>query len=202
VFVDLTSHSEVHGRLARDTARPDVYRAEVRRNGIDRSYGVDYPSDGAAINASTPPSPGWSLPVPAELIRGTVDQLTAYFLPERQLAERGGCALVVPVFDGSALYNVRFTDIKSEALSANGYQNFAVPDPALPDNSRGDPPQSGSGRGHVSTREGLVCQPRGRRSDAAGADGIRDCFRHPERLPGGVTRARRAPPSDAGMSNY
>src|SRR5260370_40302608 len=127
VFVDLTSHSEVHGRLARDTARPDVYRAEVHRNGIDRAYGVDYPSDGAAINASTPPSPGWSLSVPAELIRGTVDQLTAYFLLERQLAQRGGCALVVPVFDGSALYNVRFTVIKSEALAADGYQNFAGP---------------------------------------------------------------------------
>ena len=74
VFVDLTSHSEVHGRLARDTARPDAYRAEVRRNGIDRAYGVDYRSDGAAINASTPPSPGWSLSVPAELIRGTVER--------------------------------------------------------------------------------------------------------------------------------
>ena len=130
VFVDLTSHSEVHGRLARDTARPDAYRAEVRRNGIDRAYGVDYRSDGAAINASTPPSPGWSLSVPAELIRGTVDQLTAYFLLEHQLAQRGTCALDVPVFDGSALYNVRFTDftdIKSEALSADGYQNFAGP---------------------------------------------------------------------------
>ena len=97
----------------------------MRRNGIDRSYGVDYRTDGAVINASTPPSPGWS--VPAELIRGTIDQLTAYFLLERQLAQRGGCALVVPVFDGSALYNVRFTDIKSEALSADGYQNFAGP---------------------------------------------------------------------------
>jgi len=88
VFVDLTSHSEVHGRVARDTARPDAYRAEVRRNGIDRSYGVDYRSDGAVINASTPPSPGWSLSVPAELIRGTVDQPTAYFLLEHQLSSR------------------------------------------------------------------------------------------------------------------
>jgi hypothetical protein len=79
VFVDLTSHSEVHGRLARDTARPDAYRAEVRRNGIDRSYGVDYRSDGAVINASMPLSPGRSFSVPTELIRGTVDQLTAYF---------------------------------------------------------------------------------------------------------------------------
>ncbi len=65
--------------------------------------------------------------MPTALTRGTVDQLTAYFLLERQLAQRGGCALVVPVFDGSALYNVRFTDIKSEALSADGYQNFAGP---------------------------------------------------------------------------
>src|SRR5713101_2792470 len=40
VFVDLTSHSEVHGKLASDTARPDAYRAEVCRNGIDRGYGV------------------------------------------------------------------------------------------------------------------------------------------------------------------
>jgi Protein of unknown function (DUF3108) len=99
----------------------------VRRNGIDRSYGVDYRGDGTSINASRPPSPGWSLAMPAELMRGTVDQLTAYFLLERQLAQRGGCALVVPVFDSSALYNVRFTDIKSDALSADGYQNYAGP---------------------------------------------------------------------------
>ena len=127
VFVDLTSHSEVHGRLARDAARPDAYRAEVLRNGVDRSYGVDYRTDGTVINASTPSSPAWVPSIPATQIRGTVDQLTAYFLLERQLAQRGTCALVVPVFDGSALYNVRFTDIKSEVLAADGNQNFAGP---------------------------------------------------------------------------
>src|SRR5260370_34025239 len=46
VFVDLTSHSEVHGRLARGTARREAYRAEGRRNGIYRSYSVDYRRDG------------------------------------------------------------------------------------------------------------------------------------------------------------
>ena len=79
------------------------------------------------ICTPAPPSPGWSLSVPAELMRGAVDQLTAYFLLECQFAQRGGCALVVRVFDGSAFYYVRFTDIKSEALSADGYQNFAGP---------------------------------------------------------------------------
>jgi hypothetical protein len=40
---------------------------------------------------------------------------------------RDRCALVVPVFDGSGLYNVRFTDIKPETLSADDYQNFTGP---------------------------------------------------------------------------
>src|SRR5712691_8786571 len=56
VFVDLTSHSEVHGKLARDAPLPDVYRADVRRNGDDRHYGVDYRGDGAVINVPTAPS--------------------------------------------------------------------------------------------------------------------------------------------------
>jgi len=127
VFVDLTSHSEVHGGLAEDTLRPEAYRAEVRRNGADRHYGLDYRRDGTEINASTPISAAVSLFVSAEQVRGTVDQLTAYFLLERQLARRGTCALVVPVFDGSALYNLRFTDVRREMLGTDDYQNFAGP---------------------------------------------------------------------------
>jgi hypothetical protein len=126
VFVDLTSHSEVHGRLARDAPYPFDYHADMRRNGTDRHYGIDYRGDGAVTNVSAPPSPGRPLFVVAEQqIRGTVDQLTAYFIVERQLAQRGTCTMTVPVFDGSGLYNLRFTDLKEEMLSADGYQNFA-----------------------------------------------------------------------------
>ena len=60
-------------------------------------------------------------------MRGTVDQLTAYFLLERQIARGGPCAFIIPVFDGSGLYNLRFTDIKKERLAADGYQNFTGP---------------------------------------------------------------------------
>jgi hypothetical protein len=127
VFVDLTSHSEVHGGLAEDTLRPVAYRAEVERNGVDRHYGLDYRGDGTVIDESTPVSAVGPLLVAAEQVRGTVDQLTAYFLLERQLARRGTCALVVPVFDGSALYNLRFTDLMREMLGTDGYQNFAGP---------------------------------------------------------------------------
>jgi hypothetical protein len=63
VFVNLTSHSEVHGRLAPDTPHPDAYRADVRRNGADRHYGLDYRGDGTVTNASAQHStdqPFWS----------------------------------------------------------------------------------------------------------------------------------------------
>jgi len=39
VFVDLTSHSEVHGEFARGAARPEAYRADVRRNGYGACLG-------------------------------------------------------------------------------------------------------------------------------------------------------------------
>ena len=58
VFVDLTSHSEVQGELARGAARPEAYRADVRRNGAERHYAVDYRRDGSVANATTPAPSG------------------------------------------------------------------------------------------------------------------------------------------------
>ena len=127
IFVDLTSHSEVHGELAKGAARPEAYRAEVRRNGNERHYAVDFRRDGSVANATTPASSGEAFVVAAEQTRGAVDQLTAYFLIERQLAHGGSCSLVVPVFDGTGFYNLRFSDLKRETLSADGYQKFAGP---------------------------------------------------------------------------
>ena len=127
VFVDLTSHSQVRGKLTSASAQPESYRAAVRRNGADRQYQVDYGGDGSVINASASSPIARPILVAAEQIHGTVDQLTAYFLVERQLARGGPCALVVPVFDGSGLYNLHFADVKRENLAADGYQNFAGP---------------------------------------------------------------------------
>src|SRR5919197_4249490 len=60
-------------------------------------------------------------------MRSTVDQLTAYFLVERQLARGGPCAFIIPVFDGSGLYNLRLADVKKETLAADNRQNFSGP---------------------------------------------------------------------------
>jgi hypothetical protein len=127
VFVDLTSHSRVSGRLAKASVHPEAYHSDVRRNGVERHYEVDYRGDGTVIDATVPPPGGRPFSVSSDQLHGTVDQLTAYFLVEHQLAHRGTCTMVVPVFDGSGLYNLHFTDAGSETLSADGRQTFGGP---------------------------------------------------------------------------
>src|SRR5215469_2355171 len=92
VFVDLNSHSEVHGKLVSDAVRPDAYHGDVMRNGSDRHYRIDYHADGTVASDQTPPSPALHSSAAIDQMRGTVDQLTAFFVLERQLAQRGSCA--------------------------------------------------------------------------------------------------------------
>jgi Protein of unknown function (DUF3108) len=127
IFVDLTSRSRVYGALSQGTPRPEAYRSAVHRNGVDRQYRVDYRGDGTVANISPKPAFGSSFISAVERRRATVDQLTAFFLLERQLTRGGRCTLVVPVFDGSGLYNLHFTDVEKVTLSADSYQNFAGP---------------------------------------------------------------------------
>jgi hypothetical protein len=127
VFVDLTSHSEVRGRLTHDAVHPDAYHGDVRRNGADSRYRIDYRPDGMVASDQTPPSPALRSSAAVDQMRGTVDQLTAFFILERQLAQRGNCALVVPVFDGLSRYNLRFTDAQAETLTPKGAQRFEGP---------------------------------------------------------------------------
>ncbi len=121
VFVNLTSHSAVHGRLVDNVARPRAYLGEVHRNGVDTRNRVDYATDGAVTAQASPPVETRT-PVTPPLMRGTVDQLTAFFMIERQLASGGSCALVVAVFDGRRRYDLHFTDGPPDAspVTADG----------------------------------------------------------------------------------
>jgi hypothetical protein len=124
VFVSLASHSEVHGRLGIDTVRPEAYRGEVHRNEVHTYNRVDYGADGMVTGASTPPGETRK-PVTPALMRGTVDQLSALFMMERQLASRGSCARVVAVYDGLRRYNLHFTDAAPETIRTSGGHEFA-----------------------------------------------------------------------------
>ncbi len=123
-FVSLASHSEVRGRLTTGTVRPQAYRGEVHRNGVHTYNQVDYGADGTVTGESMPPGETRA-PVTPALMRGTVDQLSALFMMERQLASRGSCALVVSVYDGLRRYNLHFTDAAPEMIPTSGGGGFA-----------------------------------------------------------------------------
>src|SRR5216684_560599 len=122
VFVDLTTHAEVRGRLVPGSAQPESFRNDSRRNGAERHSRVDYHADGMVDGGSTPPL---SEPVPTAAMRGTVDNLTAYHRLERQLARTGSCALTARVFDGRHAYDLVFADAGRKVLSPAGGQHFS-----------------------------------------------------------------------------
>jgi hypothetical protein len=127
IFIDLESHSQVRGRLVGDRALPEEYSGEVRRDGTDRQARIEYGADGRVLNNWTLPGIEPAAYIATDQMRGTVDQLTAYFLVERELAHRNSCASVIPVFDGLHRYNLGFADAPPEALSGDIARSFPGP---------------------------------------------------------------------------
>ncbi len=111
IFLDLATHIRVRGRLVGNQAQPELFRDDTRRNGVDRHSQVDYTADGSIDGATTP------LPAPLTpaTVRGTIDNLTAYFRLERQLARTGSCALTARIFDGRHGYDLVFSNSAEQA---------------------------------------------------------------------------------------
>jgi hypothetical protein len=120
-LVDLADHSKVKGRLTADSAVPEAFRSETRRNGEDRHDRVDYHDDGSIEGSASPPP---ITPIAAPQMRGTVDALTAYLMVERRLARGGDCTFVIPVYEGRRRYDLRYTDRGEQILSPAGGQHF------------------------------------------------------------------------------
>ena len=152
VFVELTTHAQVHGRLGTGVARPESFRNDTSRNGSQRHTKVDYHPDGTIEGSSTPPLPQ---PVALGSMRGTVDNLTAYFLLERQLARTGSCNLAVPVFDGRHRYDLYFTDAGQQKLSPAGGQGFEGTTTACHMRRQNLAPAEGSEQGE-GARQGTI----------------------------------------------
>ena len=121
LIIDLKTHATALGRLTPASALPEAFRSETRRNGEERRSHVDFRPDGSVEGGSTPAP---SEAITAAVTRGTVDNLTAYFRLERQVAARGTCALTVPVFDGRYRYDLAFTDQGRQNLTPEGGQEL------------------------------------------------------------------------------
>jgi hypothetical protein len=121
LVVDQQTHATASGRLIPASAQAESFRSETRRNGVARQEEVNYRADGSVE--------GRIIPVVADAAaattaRGTVDNLTAYFRLERQLAAKGTCALMVPVFDGRSRYDLIFSDGGKQVISPEGGQKL------------------------------------------------------------------------------
>jgi len=121
LVVDQQTRATASGRLIPASAQAESFRSETRRNGVARQEEVNFRPDGSVE--------GKVIPVVADAAaaataRGTVDNLTAYLRLERQLAAKGTCALMVPVFDGRSRYDLVFSDIGKQVLSPEGGQHL------------------------------------------------------------------------------
>jgi hypothetical protein len=125
LFVDVENRSVAEGREAGATPRPEMFDSETARNGVVVHNRVDYRPGAAPSGSSTPPPAEPVTPVNAAQLAGTVDNLTAYLLVERQIARGGGCALKVPVFDGRHRYDLEFRDAGDVILSPEDGQKFS-----------------------------------------------------------------------------
>jgi len=124
LFAGVANRSVAEGREIGAVPSPEMFDSETARNGIVVHNRVDYRA-GLPSGSSTPPPAEPVTPVNAAQLAGTVDNLTAYLLVERQIARGGGCALKVPVFDGRHRYDLEFRDAGDVILSPEDGQKFA-----------------------------------------------------------------------------
>jgi hypothetical protein len=125
LFVDVENRSVAEGRETGTTPRPEMFDSETARNGVVVHNRVDYRNGTGPSGSSTPPPAEPVTPVNAAQLAGTVDNLTAYLLVERQIARGGGCGLKVPVFDGRHRYDLEFRDAGDVVLSPEDGQKFS-----------------------------------------------------------------------------
>ena len=121
LFVDLTTLAEVSGRLVDGVPQPVSFRSDTVRNGVARHNHIDYHPDGMLGVTVLPAPPD---PVAPDRTRGTIDNLTAYFRLEHQLATTGNCNMTARVFDGRHAYDLVFTNAGQQALMPAGGQDF------------------------------------------------------------------------------
>ncbi|HYU12327.1 MAG TPA: DUF3108 domain-containing protein [Stellaceae bacterium] len=121
LVIDQKTHAQARGRLTAASAEPESFRSLTRRNGVERQDRADYRPDGSVEGSSTLAPPD---PVPPAVLRGTVDNLTAYFRLERQLVAKRTCALTAAVFDGRHRYDLVFADAGQQVLSPENGQRM------------------------------------------------------------------------------
>jgi hypothetical protein len=127
LVASVNNHSVTQGWQKADTARPATFDSETNRSGTVVRSRVDFRGDGTPQGFSTPATAEAVTPIPPNELHGTVDNLTAYLLLERQIARGGGCSLHIPVYDGRHRYDLDFSDGGDAVLKPAAGQKFSGP---------------------------------------------------------------------------
>ena len=127
LFSNMANRSVTRGREVADTPKPELFDSETDRGGVAQHLRVDYRPDGTPNGTATPPPQEPVTPVSLNQLAGTVDNLTAYLLLERQVGRGGNCDLTIPVYDGRHRYDLQFSDAGRHILSPAEGQKFNGP---------------------------------------------------------------------------
>jgi hypothetical protein len=128
-LIDFSMTSGVEGALAGGAPEPESYAMRSRWNdnpprAIDILWGED-----RRARAEVAPVPGEEArePVPAELLVGAVDPLSAALSLSQTVAETGRCAGAAEVFDGRRRFDLIVEDGGEAMIEANDYQVYEGP---------------------------------------------------------------------------
>ncbi len=124
-----TSHAKATGQRQGDGYRPQHYVSASQWRGRARGRRLDFFGGGAYRLERTPPrkARGQRRPLPPEMIRLTVDPLTAALRAITQLARAGSCGGTIRVFDGKRRYDLAFADEGADLVDASRLSIFQGP---------------------------------------------------------------------------
>jgi uncharacterized protein DUF3108 len=124
LFAPVDSRTEVDGRIVQGQAYSQSFQSDIWRGSREARAVATFGLDGPLSYRRDPPRGG---PVAPELLKGAVDEHTAYYRLERQLARTGSCALSVPVFDGLHRFDLDFADLPPADSDQRTDGRFAGP---------------------------------------------------------------------------
>jgi hypothetical protein len=127
LFSSIDSRTEVDGRIIQDRPYSQSFRSDIRRGNREFRTVTTFGPEGVSSFHRDPPLSASSAPLTPELLRGAIDEHSAYYRLERQLSHNGSCVLTVPVFDGVHRFDLIFTDLPPKAAAAGADNRFAAP---------------------------------------------------------------------------
>ncbi len=124
-----TSRVKATGQRQDEAYRPRRYDSASRWRGKARARRLDFFGDGVYRLERTPPrkTKGKSQPLPPEMIRRTVDPLTAGLKAIAHLVRAGSCGGTIRVFDGKRRYDIAFADQGADVVEPSRLSIFQGP---------------------------------------------------------------------------